>query len=122
MSPRAALQALGEHDLARVDTLSRGSISHAVGASPPDVAALLVFEELAHMTRVGAAGLCRLGTQPACLDGCAGARQCVCSQGLRCTGCSLRANVPHKQDSPPPSRPFPCHQPGVDLNFLRIPC
>ncbi|KAL4418649.1 hypothetical protein ABPG77_011399 [Micractinium sp. CCAP 211/92] len=55
-SPRAALQAFAEQELARVDTISRGSISHAVGASPPDVAALLVFEELAHMTRDAAEG------------------------------------------------------------------
>lgn len=60
-SPRAALQALREQDLGRADTLSRGSISHAVGASPPDVAALLVFEELAHMTRVGVGGGTRMG-------------------------------------------------------------
>ncbi|KAL4458469.1 hypothetical protein ABPG75_013334 [Micractinium tetrahymenae] len=56
MSPRAALQSFGEHELARLNTISRGSISHAIGASPPDVAALLVFEELAHMTRDAAEG------------------------------------------------------------------
>ncbi len=60
-SPRAALQAFAEQELARVDTISRGSISHAVGASPPDVAALLVFEELAHMTRVSPRGVCVWG-------------------------------------------------------------
>lgn len=47
-SPRALL----EQGLNPVESFSRGSISHAVAASPPDVAALLVFEELAHMTRV----------------------------------------------------------------------
>ena len=47
-SPRALL----EQGLSPMESFSRGSISHAVAASPPDVAALLVFEELAHMTRV----------------------------------------------------------------------
>lgn len=57
-SPRALLESAGgsagrDAALASMQGLSRGSISHAVAASPPDVAALLVFEELAHMTRVG---------------------------------------------------------------------
>jgi hypothetical protein len=47
-SPRALLQ----QGVNPVESFSRGSISHVVAASPPDVAALLVFEELAHMTRV----------------------------------------------------------------------
>jgi hypothetical protein len=57
LSPRAALQQGGGKSAADLQALaasfSRVSISRAVAASPPDVAALLVFEELAHMTRVG---------------------------------------------------------------------
>ena len=57
LSPRAALQQGSGRSATDLQALaasfSRVSISHAVAASPPDVAALLVFEELAHMTRVG---------------------------------------------------------------------
>jgi hypothetical protein len=55
MSPRAALEA---GRLASLDSIGRSSISATVGASPPDVAALLVFEELAHMTRVRGRVVC----------------------------------------------------------------
>ena len=48
MSPRAALEA----GINPLEAISRYSLSRTVGASPPDVAALLVFEELAHTTRV----------------------------------------------------------------------
>jgi hypothetical protein len=55
-SPRALLQDAGDNGEQRaLDaalSMTRGSISHVVAASPPAVAALLVFEELAHMTRV----------------------------------------------------------------------
>jgi hypothetical protein len=63
VSPRGLLQSAGpggdggsDAALAAAMALGRGSIGTAVGASPPDIAALLVFEELAHMTRVGGAG------------------------------------------------------------------
>lgn len=58
MSPRALLEQASDEGrmLDSVQSISRTSISHVVAASPPDVAALLVFEELAHMTRVGRVG------------------------------------------------------------------
>ncbi|KAI3435863.1 hypothetical protein D9Q98_001921 [Chlorella vulgaris] len=59
-SPRALLQDAGDNGEQRaLDaalSMTRGSISHVVAASPPAVAALLVFEELAHMTRDAAEG------------------------------------------------------------------
>lgn len=48
---RAARDALLRGD--SPSSLRRSSVGLAVGGSPPQVAALLVFEEISHITRVG---------------------------------------------------------------------
>ena len=52
-SLRATLKAAGGLDPAAAMLGRLSFVSRAVGAAPPDAAALLAFEELARMTRVG---------------------------------------------------------------------